>query len=73
MLAMQVPCHLSHVANPFCFSYFSNRVLLLCLADLDRDPAICDSHVAEVSGAHHHAQLFLVEMGVLITICLDLS
>jgi hypothetical protein len=39
--------------------------LLYTWASLDHDPPIYASHVARVTGAHHHIQLLLVEMGSL--------
>jgi hypothetical protein len=56
--AKQVLCHLSHALNPFCFSYFSNMALhFFSWASLDCDPLVYTSHVAWMTGMHHHTQL----------------
>jgi hypothetical protein len=49
---------LSHSTNPFFFSYFLNRVSLYAQAGLGLRAPIFASHIAEVTGTHHHAQLF---------------
>jgi hypothetical protein len=54
--------HLSHTASPFCFSYFLNRVLLLCQASPYHNPSYTSS-LAEMRGMCHHTQLLLVEEG----------
>jgi hypothetical protein len=52
--------------SPFCFNYFSDRVLHLCRAGLDRDllfmPTL-DYIVASMTGVYYLTQLLLVEMG----------
>jgi hypothetical protein len=58
--------HLSHTPALFVFVIFLNIVLHLWL-DLDHEPPIYYSCVAETAGIHHQAQLLLVEMRYLET------
>jgi hypothetical protein len=50
---------LGHSGNPFCFSYFWDRVLLYALAGLDPNPPICASDRAGITGM---CKLFLLVM-----------
>jgi hypothetical protein len=50
MLARQVLQHLSHTASHFCFSYFLNRVWLLC-------PGWLGQILARIASISHHVQL----------------
>jgi hypothetical protein len=53
MLTRQVLYHLNHAANTFCFSYFWNKILLLC-----PNWSGLLSLVAGMTGMCHHALLF---------------
>jgi hypothetical protein len=55
-----------HLSQPFLFSLFWNRVLLLAQAGLDCDSPIYASHCywhAGMAGVHYDVQLSFIEMG----------
>jgi hypothetical protein len=56
---------LNHFPNPFCFSYFANRILLLWWGRSRPWSSSYASYVTGMTGVCHHAQIFLVEMGSL--------
>jgi hypothetical protein len=50
-------CYLNHTPSPFCFSYFSDRVLIFLLGiGLDLNLSNYDSVIAGITGACWHAQ-----------------
>jgi hypothetical protein len=57
--------------SPFCFNYFSNKVLPYALAGWDHHLPIYASCLAGMTGIHYHAQLLLVEMGSPKLFCPD--
>jgi hypothetical protein len=62
-LSRWVLYHLSHTPGPFCFSYFSDKVLCFRLGlNLDHSTPTYASHVAGITDVHHMLGL-LIEMG----------
>jgi hypothetical protein len=57
-LVRQVLHHLSYTTSSFCFSYFSNRVLLLASVRLGpKSSYLYTSHIARITSMHRCAQL----------------
>jgi hypothetical protein len=64
-LTRQILYHLSHAPSPFCFSYFSDRgLLLLPGAVLDCDPSTYTSWVAGMTGVHQYTWLVCQDGGL---------
>jgi hypothetical protein len=62
--------HLIHIPSPFCFGFFWDRVSHLCPGQPGhRPPPHYASHVAGMTGMHHHTKLFTDWNGVFWTFC----